>query len=701
MMMRISISEFGGELPKADISSLGSKAASLAENVDLSQGVLSPLNTLSEKVTLSASDFVSVFPWDKGDSTEWLGWNKVVNVEESPIHDDEFRRIYYTGDGVPKVRGIEEGLDVVYPLTIPSPTMKPDAELFDEFTIHTGEPESVKLVLRDLSDDSEIASAWIPAQEITDADGNFTLKHKFDIDPLTLPDNVMTEIFVKVTRNDTGEVLSVWATNHKLQDGEFGEVVFNPNGNKLKLMCKTKWDRWDDDGTYKLQVLASVNIIGDYKANPSTTYMRYCLSYVTAWGEESGRGPIGEIVIRKPGQSVKLKNLTSGIDERGITALRLYRSYSAGGVSDFKMVAELPLAVSTWTSEESVKSGDVRSYSGENYFCITDNSDAEFDASHWINLENWEFLDTTADAELGVTLLTAPGPPDNLQGLVSLPGGFFAGFAGKEVWFSEPGLPYSWPSKYMMSCKYDVVGLGVSGRDIVVLTTGQPELIAGYDPASMQKSTLSDNQSCLNVQGIASYKRGVVYPSPDGLMLVRGAFTTNLTANYYTVEQWRDLKPENLITEVADGKIYLFFPSKTLIFNIAEGLQGLRRSSVLAQGVFYSTESDELLIIESDKLKVWSGSDTPLELHWRSGVFRQEQRMKYNYARVYADSYPVTLIISGKINDKSFEKTRTVLDDRSFRLPDLPPVREWIFGVKATTTVNKLVISKDLKGVKQ
>ena len=111
-------------------------------------------------------------------------------------------------------------------------------------------------------------------------------------------------------------------------------------------------------------------------------------------------------------------------------------------------------------------------------------------------------------------------PPDNLEGLISLPNGIMAGFVGKKVYFSEPYRPHAWPEKYIMTVDYPVVGFGAFGSSIAVMTTGMPYVMQGNTPDAMVSQRLEVNLPCLSAQSIVDLGYSVAYASTQGLVTI-------------------------------------------------------------------------------------------------------------------------------------------------------------------------------------
>lgn len=111
-MPKLRFAQFSGEIPKLITRLLPDSAAQLARNVRLDDGGLTPVRKSAEVTTIAGvSDIKTIYKW----AGSWLAWDKVVNAVPGPVATD---RLYYTGDGKPKMR---VGASV-YDLAVPAPT---------------------------------------------------------------------------------------------------------------------------------------------------------------------------------------------------------------------------------------------------------------------------------------------------------------------------------------------------------------------------------------------------------------------------------------------------------------------------------------------------------------------------------------------------------------------------------------------------
>ena len=108
--MRIRFNTFLGQLPKLNDYALPESNAVSAVNCDLSDGFVRPLASVTDTGTtlaLTGHDVAAIFKWDVGSNSYWFRFQDAVSVIRSPIADDAYYRVYWSGDS-------RSGGDVLY-----------------------------------------------------------------------------------------------------------------------------------------------------------------------------------------------------------------------------------------------------------------------------------------------------------------------------------------------------------------------------------------------------------------------------------------------------------------------------------------------------------------------------------------------------------------------------------------------------------
>lgn len=111
-MASLRFAQFSGEIPRLIARLLPDTGSQYAENVRLDDGGLTPIRKPRlEHQFEGIENIQTVYKF----GSDWLAWDAVVNAVPGPVATD---RLYYTGDGVPKMRiG-----STVYDLAVPAPT---------------------------------------------------------------------------------------------------------------------------------------------------------------------------------------------------------------------------------------------------------------------------------------------------------------------------------------------------------------------------------------------------------------------------------------------------------------------------------------------------------------------------------------------------------------------------------------------------
>ena len=111
-MPKLRFAQFSGEIPRLIPRLLPDTGSQHAENVRLDDGGLKPVRKATAVHTFSGMPSIAtIYKWGE----TWLAWENVVNAVPGPVATD---RLYYTGDGAPKMRVGS----TVYDLAVPFPT---------------------------------------------------------------------------------------------------------------------------------------------------------------------------------------------------------------------------------------------------------------------------------------------------------------------------------------------------------------------------------------------------------------------------------------------------------------------------------------------------------------------------------------------------------------------------------------------------
>lgn len=104
--MYILIDKFNGVVPGVSPRLLTNEFAQTAENIEFESGVIDPIYVDGASVhTLQGSTYRSIFYYD---DTYWLEWAEDgVSVVDSPLANDAYARLYWTGEDYPRVGTVD------------------------------------------------------------------------------------------------------------------------------------------------------------------------------------------------------------------------------------------------------------------------------------------------------------------------------------------------------------------------------------------------------------------------------------------------------------------------------------------------------------------------------------------------------------------------------------------------------------------
>lgn len=328
----------------------------------------------------------------------------------------------------------------------------------------------------------------------------------------------------------------------------------------------------------------------DYPAEPASGFINidtvddetrfYVCTLVTAYGEESAESLTStQVELFHPNDSPALSfSDIGGFGNVNITQRRIYRTASSGDITEFFLVAELPVSTATYT-------------------------------------------DTKQVAELGAQLATSGfiKPPANMQGIISTSNGSIVGFAKNEIIPSEPYLPYAYPLIYRQSLPYDVVALAEMSNGIVAATTDKPVILQGTNPDSYTVFVLDANFPCVSGRSMVDMGEVAMFASHDGLIAVGEGGAKNITLNILHRDYWRSLQPETMVGyRYHDYYIGFYGGVAGFIFNIKTG--DYSELDFYGKAGFFDTKTGKLFLCVGDDFVSFDGGAN-LTYTWHSKEF--------------------------------------------------------------------------------
>lgn len=536
-MTAIFLKSFQGERPRIDPRHLPNEFAQIAKGCHFYHGNLSPLKQVETTADTVIYGAKTIFRYL---NAYWFAWNVDVDAVNSPIANDPWQRVYYTGDGYPKV-----------------------------------------------TNNAIFSGANMPSASF-----------RLGVQAPEVP------------------IIGV------VSDAATEEV--DPN---------------DDEDRY------------------------YTHTFVTEQGEE---GPPGEasqkIVLLYPeeeGTFVTLAFSPPNVNDSNIVSRRIYRTSTGGGVADYLLVAEIPIAQA-------------------------------------------QFVDDIESAALGASLETYDyeRPPEDMFGLVSMANGIMAGFTGNTVCFSKAYLPYAWPTDYQMTTEHNIVGRIAMGNSIAVLTEGYPYIFSGVTPESMAGHKLESNQACVSKRSAVVASGRILYASPDGIVALTSGGASVITETIITREQWQAFEPHTIQAYLQEGRYLAFYGAnldKCFIFDPTNG--DFRTFDATASAGFNDLMSDSLYLYNGGNIVKWESSVGDMAYTWRSKEFRLSDKAM---AHVHVDSDDISKVGIRIFCDKVeiANKSQGQLTSLSFRLPSTRG-DSWEFELYGTGIVKSVVITDSANDIKR
>lgn len=658
-MAPIRITTFGGIAPKVDPRSLPESAAQVAENVDLERGHLRPWYAPGVAGTLSVSGAQTIYPY-RG---SWLAWAGRTNVVKGPLEDDQYDRIYWTGEGAPKVRGLIGTTPTTFPLGIPKPTAALSVNITGKTSVtwtrswgyFYEEPDGTQKDAGSLTEASggvhvvsigrQYRLPSIPPRASASANAVFVLY----FDAYKANGVLFGRCYPTISAysgNSDLYINGAKITGTQTTDG--GVVTF-------KLVYNTT----TETRSFTVQVGRTTRVqTQDVTVEqPSLVKLYYTqdkawvYTFVSAWGEEGPPSDPTDVYSMDPSQQAVLSGFqTTVTGGYNISKVRIYRTVTGDAGTEFAYVGEMTFGTASFT-------------------------------------------DAVDDEDTNETLPSTVwyAPPAGLSGLVAMPGEFMAGFVGKTVYFSQPGYPHAWPAGYGVTVEDSIVALGVSGNNLVILTSGKPFLCTVPEPGSASVLQVPSPQSCVSAAGVVEMGGAVFYPSPDGLVMMTGVTATVVSGPYFTKNQWQALAPSSMVAAVYDDRLFLFSTAATLVISFAgNAAMTITTSTERSTAAHYFEDDDTLYIAQGSNLTKWDDGDELLTGRWRSREYALARPVDPACGRVTADGYPVTyraIDVDGTVY------ARTVRSDTAFRMPRARPEKFWSFEVSSQQVVRELVSS--------
>ena len=414
-------------------------------------------------------------------------------------------------------------------------------------------------------------------------------------------------------------------------------------------------------GSLRLGVPAPLNpptisVYGELDPEEAVESRTYAVTLVNEFGEEGPPSRPSEVVEVGPNQTVAIEvaGLLSGLSSYAISSARIYRSSGDA----FLFVAETPISLTSYSDDRS-------------------------------NMQLGEPIPS----------MSWYGPPDLLDGLTSVPGGFLAAWRGNQLLFSEQGLPHAWPFEFRQSVDWNIVGCGVSGNSVVVCTEGSPYIAQGSVPEAMQLQKVASEQSCASRESIVSMRGGVVYASPDGLVRVSATGVELITQNVFTESQWASLNPSTMRGLLWERLYICLHDEGAFLINPANPDAGIVDVSFVTGSItaaFNDLSIGDLYVAIGNRIYKWDAGEEA-RYTWRSRCFELPAPAVMKYAQVQAQDYPVDIAIT---NEAGEVVTARATSPDVVKLPTPAMSRSYTLQISASGEITSAAISSTMQAMR-
>lgn len=701
-MPTLAVSVFAGEIPRIAPRLLETQQATLAVNCDLARGLLQPLRAPGAIQSLS-SPAKTIF---RHTVDGWLSWSQKVDVVKSAIFDADGERplgqLLMTGARDYPIMYLAGG--AVYRLGIPRPAAAPTAATASGAALRNVEAvafaaNSVESapgraefegspILTENDVTMTISAVLVAGVGIAPKSASTTISPaaddettpEEDLDCASLPFDRAACLAAKVLQlNDAyAEGRRDWTEEEvaeRIADAGFDSV-------------REWWDAYGDeesvcpwDSASCCRKAGYTYYAGGEAQKPEISRSSsYCYTVVQRVADgliayESAPSPPSDIIDVLTGDGVTLSGFViPKAPDLHITHVRIYRTVAGNESSDWRFLTELSV-------EELSAAG-------------------------------WRYEDTTHDKDVsGEVLQTSTWDPipDNARGLIKTDNGIYACFRGNELLLSEPFYPYAYPSAYRLTVEDSIVALAHVDNTIVILTEGRPYLAQGTAPDSMQLVHLPIEQSCIAAGSVATLPGGVIYASPDGLMLFSSNQQSLLTEQTMTREQWQALGPERLLGSVHDGRYVGFFEGtgEGLLFHIgrADVVRLRLPEGWIVRCLYHHGQDDALYLAaqtpEGEGIWRFEGGTETLPYRWHSKHFFTSSLCGMTAARVQGAQNacrPVLLRVFGP-DDRRCRDSLRLSGGRTVRLRPTRTERLWSFELSGNAEIYEVRLGSSVEGV--
>lgn len=658
-MPAVKLQKFLGAAPKVAPELLADTAAETAANVKLYSGDLLPYRYALLSASCGQSGSIKTIYPMRNDAdpliNEWLSWTSDVDVATATSLTSAEQRIYYTGDGAPKVTNYAMAVDGSggpypidsYDLGLPLPTTAPgvSAASYSQKTISTYARDS---------------------------------------------GNIATIVTSTAHGLKSGAVVTISGFNDSATTKSF-----NTQNTTVTVVDTTTLQYYSSGASL---ATASADTDGRLNLAGGTILRQYVYTWMTPWLEESiPSEPSAELFI-KEGQVITISSLPTAppAGDNFIRGFRLYRTVTANSGAAYLRLRTVWFTNATVSASRTsnvvtltmlhphnLTEGDFFKTTGIAFGGVPDSSFDVTDGVIISSVDDYTFTYTAAGSNKALTATSAgtlqydmaePGssagsyysgssftdnydvngliyplesleydaPDPDMMGIIAAHNNILAGFVDNEVCFSEPGKAWAWPLSYRKVFPDAIVAIAAVSGYILVMTTKYPYIIEGNSPDIMQYSRVDTPYPCVSKRGVVTLPYGVVYPTHGGLATFGVNGVVLVSAAVQDWDTWAAYtNPDLLVAEFYNGKYFASDSERAFMFEKDDQTGGTYVTFPTGfTAAFYDAQYGRFYYVPdtSGQIFEWDNESQPLSsMEWKSKVIVTQEYINVGAARVVAE----------------------------------------------------------------
>ncbi len=271
---------------------------------------------------------------------------------------------------------------------------------------------------------------------------------------------------------------------------------------------------------------------------------------------------------------------------------------------------------------------------------------------------------------------------DFLPGSIIHPQQFGVAFRGSVLYLSDLFRFHAWPDEYTIPFREPIWAIAISGNTILVFSQdGNVYGVSGSNPKAMTRRTITTTMRLLSVGSLCKIGSAVYWATHDGLAAFSGGGAEIVTRDYFNRREWAAMHPERMVATTSDNSIFMDIDIDGLEgftgYFWGEYLEWLESLSGTPRVRFDIDESLNAVTTFS----AYSGGT----MVWKSKRFWFDGSTVFDYARLVADGYPLTL---KTYKDRVLVRTSTVHHNAPFALR-VTHGHEWEFQIEGTEVVRQ------------